>query len=118
MGFYFRIIAYTALVALAADFYLSYRKQEGTVWQKLLAAGKSSASILQARVAAIGGIALNGIVDIADIIGNPGLKAMIDQYINAPAVGWTMVGMAFVAEWARRRTLVVPVVGSSGPPEK
>lgn len=113
MGFYFRIVAYTALAVLLFDFYTSYRKAEGTVWQKLLGAGKTSASILQARVFAIGGIALNGITDLSDMIGNPALKAMIDQYINAPAVGWTMVAMAFVAEWARRRRLSVPVLGTA-----
>lgn len=112
MGFYIRIAAYLALAALGYDFYMSYRKTTGTVWEKLLGAGKASATILQARVAAIGGIALNGIVDLSDIIGNPSLKAMIDQYINAPAVGWTMVGMAVVAEYTRRRTLLTPVIGT------
>lgn len=114
MGMYLRIIAYTALAALALDFYLSYRKTTGTVWQKLLGAGKTSASILQARVIAMGGIGLNAITDLADVIGNPALKAMIDQYINAPAVGWTMVAVAFIAEFARRRTLTVPLAGTSG----
>lgn len=109
-----RLIAYAALAALAYDFYTSYRGATGTWRDKLLAAGKSSASIAQARIAAMGGIVLNGIVDISDMIGNPALKAMIDQYVNAPAVGWTMVAMALVAEWARRRSLKVPVLGSSG----
>lgn len=111
MGLYIHLVVYAALGMLVYDFVKSYRAGTGTTWQKLLAAGKGTASILQARVAAMGGLALTGLVDLADMIGNPGVKSFVDQYLGdkGPAVGWTMVACALIAEWARRRTLATTV---------
>lgn len=99
------------LAGLTVDAIHGYAKGTGSMWDKMLSMGKSSASILAARVGAIGGLGLQGIVEIADVVATPGVKAFVDQYINAPAVGWTMVACALVAEIARRRTLSAPLVG-------
>lgn len=106
------------LLALILDFVMGYRKGEGGTWQKFLSAGKNSASILAARVGYIGGLALQAIVEIADVVASPTVKAFIDQYVNAKAVGWTLIAAAFIAEIARRRTLTVPVIGQSGEGDK
>lgn len=114
----FDLVLGIVLGALILDLVTGYRKNEGSTWEKLLAAGKNSASILSARVMMIGGLLQQSIVEIADVIASPTVKAFVDQYMSAKAVGWTMIGAAFIAEIARRRTLSVPVLGPSGEGDK
>lgn len=112
------MLAWGIVLALAMDLVHGYWTGNGTVWEKMLAAGKSSASILAARVGMLGGAALSVVEQLADVIASPTVKSFIDQYMNAKAVGWTMIAAAFIAEMARRRTLTVPVLGQSGSEEK
>lgn len=108
------IFIWVILVGLVADAVHSYVTGTGNVWQRMLAVGKSSASIMSARIGMIGGFGLQAIVSVADAVSSPGVKAFVDQYINASAVGYTMIAAALIAEIARRRTLTVPVLGQSG----
>lgn len=108
------IFIWVVLIGLVADAVHGYVTGTGTVWDKMLAVGKSSASILSARVGMIGGFGLQAIVSLAEVISSPTVKAFVDQYINASAVGYTMIVAAVIAEVARRRTLTVPVLGQSG----
>lgn len=108
------IFIWVVLIGLVADAVHGYVTGTGNVWDKMLAVGKSSASIMSARVGMIGGFGLQAIVSLAEVIASPGVKAFVDQYINASAVGYTMIAAAVIAEIARRRTLTVPVLGQSG----
>lgn len=114
IGFVFTFLLALVFAALVLDLVHGYRSGEGSVGDKLLAAGKNSASILAARVGMIGGFGLQAIVVLSDAIASPGVKAFVDQYMNANAVGYTMIAAALIAEIARRRTLTVPVIGQSG----
>lgn len=114
MYFVMDLVLGLVLVGLVVDAVHGYRTGTGSVWQKLLAVGKNSASILAARVGMLGGLGLQAIVEISDIVASPGVKAFVDQYASAKAIGWTMIAAAFISEIARRRTLTVPVIGQSG----
>lgn len=99
---------------VALDLVHGYWTGTGTIWERMLVAGKSSSSILAARVGLLGGTAMQMIEQFADIITSPTIKSYVDQYMNAKAVGWTLIGFAVIAEAARRRNLTVPLLGQSG----
>lgn len=109
-------IVFTIVFAgLVADAVHGYYTATGTVWERLLAVGKSSATIMVARLGAIGGFVLNALVEIADLIGSPAISSALTTYVDAKAVGYTLVAAAIVVEWSRRRTLRVeaPTVSQS-----
>lgn len=107
----FAIVGWTVftivLVGLVADAVHAYYTTTGTAWQRLLAVGKTSATIMVARLGAIGGLALNAAIEIADLVGSPAVSAALTQYVDAKAVGYTLAVAAIVVEWSRRRTLRV-----------
>lgn len=105
------IIFWVVLLALVVDAVHGYVHSTGTVWDRLLAVGKDSATILVARAGAIGGLGLNAIVQVADLLGAPSVSTALTTYVNTKAVGYTLAAAALVVEISRRRTLDVPVLG-------
>lgn len=78
---------------------------DGTVWERLLAAGSDSATKLWARFMVIVGAGLGLLTTAADYLGDPGLSAAIQQYLDPRYVGAAMILISLVTIWARRRTL-------------
>ena len=100
-------LAFAALfAAIAWNLVSHYRKARGTPWQRLLCAGRDSATILWGKFC----ILLSGLVanldGLADYAGAPELRAFIDAALGNPkAVASVMLALSLVTIAARRRTL-------------
>ena len=94
-----------ALIYVVVDFVRSYRAAAGTVWQRLLATSRHSATILWQRFT----IALAGFADalvwLADLLNAPGVAEPIKSVLQPQYVAVFVVTVAIVGELARRRTL-------------
>ena len=106
----FSLVIAFSLVGLTVwfgvDIYRGYAKGTGTTWERLLNAGKDSATMLWGKFT----IVLAGIVGnldkVADFLGQPEVKTYIETALGNPkAVALAMVGIAAVTMWARLRTL-------------
>lgn len=77
----------------------------GSQWERWLAAGRHSASVLWANFITVVGALLAGVAGLADLAGAPGISTAIQQYMDPQWVGIGMIAIAVVIEVARRRTL-------------
>jgi hypothetical protein len=94
-----------ALAYIIIDAVISYRAAVGTVWQRLLAAGKESATILWARFTVVVGVVVNGLVWMADVLHAPEVANAIQTYGGPKAAAAVLIVVAVITEMARRRTL-------------
>jgi hypothetical protein len=98
-----------AILAIAAyfifDLVRGYKSAVGSAWRRLLAAGKSSATILWARFTVLVTAAASALVFIADLVNAPQVAAAITTYLKPSIVAAIMVAVALITEIARRRTL-------------
>jgi hypothetical protein len=99
------LILLAALLYVAVDFYRSYCAATGTVWQRLLAAGKSSATILWQRFVIAVAALSNGLVWLADVANAPAVSDAIKAALQPQYVAAFVVAVAIITELARRRTL-------------
>ena len=94
-----------ALVYVVIDFVRAYRVAVGTVWQRLLATGRNSATILWQRFTiALAGFA-DALVFVADLLQAPTVAETIRSVLQPQYVAVFVVLVAVVGELARRRTL-------------
>jgi phage-related protein len=100
------LIAALAIIAyLACDFAQEYRSAPGTVWDRMLAAGKGSATILWARFSVVVGAVSAVLVNGANLLNAPGVADAIKAAMQPQYVAIFTIGVALVTELARRRTL-------------
>jgi hypothetical protein len=99
------LVVFAAFAYVVVDFVRSYKAASGTVWQRLLATGRHSATILWQRCT----IALAGFADalvwLADLLQAPGVAEPIKSVLQPQYVAVFVVAVAVVGELARRRTL-------------
>jgi hypothetical protein len=86
-------------------FVTDYMKEQGPVWQRLLVAGKNSATILWARFQLIVTTAVGAIATLASYLDAPGVGDAIKSAIKPEYVLVAAIIIPLVSEWARRRTL-------------
>src|ERR1700743_421621 len=77
----------------------------GSFWQRTLAAGKNSATIVWAKVVLIAGGLVAVLDKIAHLFGDPSLATQIQQYVTPQIVSYVMMGIMAINVWARLRTL-------------
>ena len=99
------VLVIAALVYVVIDAVISYRAAAGTVWQRLLAVGKESATVLWSRFVVLVAGLTDGLVWLADLIGQPSVASAIQAYLKPSYVAGIMVAVAAITELARRRTL-------------
>lgn len=96
------VVLYVAM-SFAEDVYNS----TGSVWQRLLAAGKQSATILWQRIVVMLTGLIGGAAWIADLLNAPNVGTAINTYVKPQYVAILFVASAVITELARRRTLLV-----------
>ena len=83
-----------------------YRKAPGTTWQRLLAAGRESATILWGKFCILLSGLLASLDSLADLLHMPELKSYFETALGNPkAVAGIMLAVSVVTIYARRRTL-------------
>lgn len=87
------------------DFVTSYLAAPGTVWERVLASGKGSATIVWARFVVLVSGASGGLVMLADYLNAPGVSDAIKSVVQPQYVMIMMVAIPLITEFARRRTL-------------
>ena len=97
------VLAFLAYVIV--DTVRAFVSAAGTVWQKLWAAARHSATVLWARFVLVVGAGVDALVWIADFLGSPAVAAAIQQYLSPQVVAGIMIAIAVITELARRRTL-------------
>lgn len=102
-------IAHLVVFLIAAlalgDLIYNYVKSTGTVWQRLLAAGKGTATILWARFAMIVTGISDALVALATFLNEPGVAPQIQAVLQPQYVAAFVIGTLVITEIARRRTL-------------
>jgi hypothetical protein len=102
------LIVAVAVVYLIVDTVRTFLSSAGTIWQRLWAAARHSATVLWARFVVAVAAGVDALVWLADIAGSPGVAAAIQQYLSPSVVAGVMIAIAVIAELARRRTLANP----------
>lgn len=106
------IVFYLVLGVLVVDAGHSFLTATGPFKERLLAIGKNSATISMARAGLIAGMSIPELIDLANVAISPEVRPFIEQVIPVKAVGWTMMVAAVIAEYSRKRTLSVPLIGA------
>jgi hypothetical protein len=99
------VIATLAIIFIVETLVGYFQSSEKTVWQRLLASAKCSATILWARFVTLVTAAVGGLVWLADLVNEPTLAAAITSYLTPRVVAVIFVGSALISAIARRRTL-------------
>ena len=84
---------------------VNYRTAEGSVWERLIAAAKNSATVLWQYVVIAGGTLLGWSVQLADALNMPEVRSAIQDNLRPEYVGVALVGIAIITVIARLRTL-------------
>lgn len=93
------------LIYVLYDFYVNYKGAVGSAWDRALAAGRGSATILWARFTAAVAACAGAAAGLAEFLGSPGVASAIQTYMQPSYVAVLMISIAVISEWARRRTL-------------
>ncbi len=99
------LVVVAVLVYVVVDAVRSFVHATGTLWQKLLAVGRHSATILWARFTVAVAALADGAVWAADFLGSPQVAGAMQAHLDPRTVAAVMVAVAVVSELARRRTL-------------
>src|SRR5215470_263606 len=99
------LILFAALVYVVIDFIRSFRAAAGTLWQRLLATGRESATILWQRFTIALASLADAVVWLAELLNAPGVAEPIKSVLQPQYVAAFMVAVAVIGELARRRTL-------------
>ena len=88
------------------DLVSRYKTATGTTWQRILAAGHDSATMVWSKfLLVLAGIVAN-LDSLADLAGQPQVKEYIDLAVGNPkTVALIMLGISLVTMLARFRTL-------------
>jgi hypothetical protein len=106
MLFFIMDVAVAAIfIYFVIDAVRSYMGTTGTTWERLLAVGKQSATILWARFTVVVTAGTGGLAWVADVLNAPQVSSAITTYMSPRVVAVLMIGAALIAEIARRRTL-------------
>lgn len=102
----FVLIALIVAVSIIIQMVIAYSKADGSIWNKMLAAGSQSATILWNKFT----IVLAGLVgtlgDLADALGQPQIKDYLNQALGNPKlVASIMLAASIVTIAARARTM-------------
>ena len=94
------------LIVVGWQLAASYRRASGSTWERLLCAGRESATILWGKFC----ILLSGLIasldSLADFLNMPELKTYIETALGNPkTVAGIMLVLSAVSIYARRRTL-------------
>jgi hypothetical protein len=82
-----------------------YRAETGTTWDKLLAVGKGSATILIQRGAYVLAALAEFLPSLIETAGAPGVASALQTVVPGGAGPYYMLAIAVFTELARRRTL-------------
>jgi hypothetical protein len=92
-------------VWLIWTFVRDYARATGTPWQRMVAAGQESVTILWSKVLMLLGALSGLIVKAADYLGDTGLSTQLQALLKPEYVGAFVVLVAVITIYARKRTL-------------
>lgn len=107
---YVRFAIVAVIVGVAAWFLFDaarlYLQTPGSVWDRALAAGKGSATILLQRFVALVTAIASALAFMAtNYLDDPSLATAIQSALKPEYVGGAMLAIALLTIWARKRTL-------------
>jgi hypothetical protein len=84
---------------------VDYTREQGTIWERLLAAGRYSVTVLWNRFVILVGTGTAAVASITADAGYPELADHLKELFTPKVVLGIMVGMSVVSILARNRTL-------------
>lgn len=103
-----QMIILLIFLAIAAwiifTFIRDYAAATGSTWERLLAAGKDSATKLWARFTMLLASLSGGLIYLADYLNQPQLDGPIKTILSPNVVPFYLVAVAVITIWARNRT--------------
>lgn len=105
IGLLFSLAFLAVMAYVVVTFYMQYRLETNeTVWGKLLAAAKHSATILWSKFVIIVACVIAQLDSIALMVGSPEAKEFIDRWLSNPKlVAGIMLVISFITIRARLR---------------
>lgn len=104
-----KVIICIAMFALAGWFIYDMGKRyvaaQGTTWDRILSAGKGSATIAWSKLTAALAALSGGAAYLGDWLGDPTLTGAVQAILKPELIPFFMLGVALVTIWARKRTL-------------
>lgn len=97
----FVIILIYFVVVMAYEFVTT----SGTLWCRLLAAGKGSATKLWAGIVSIGASAIGVLASSAEVLNMPQVEAALREYAKPEWFAAISLVIMLITIWARRRTM-------------
>ena len=99
-------LAFAALLIWYAwTFTTGFAAASGPLWDRLLAAGRGSATKLWAKFVAVVGAAVGVLASSADFFGSPAVADAIRAYVTPEYVAAAFLVVSLITELARNRTL-------------
>ena len=105
INFVLTLIVIAVPLYMLVSIVIGYLNATGSTWQRLVAAFRSSASILWARINALSVAAVAALSEVSPLIGAPGIMEAIEPYLSPGYMAAYVVVVLIGAELARRRTL-------------
>jgi hypothetical protein len=94
------------LIVVGFHLVRQYRKATGSTWERLLTAGKESATILWGKFCMLLSGLIASLDSVAEFFNVPELKTYIEMALGNPkVVAGIMLVLSAVSIYARRRTL-------------
>lgn len=87
------------------DFVTSYARATGSTWQRILAAGDNSLTIVWQRLIVICSGLAGGAVTLADYLNAPGVGDAVKSALQPQYVLIFTIALAVISEFARRRNV-------------
>lgn len=109
------LVILVLIACIIIDFLREFATVKGSVWQRLLAAGKGSATIIWQRFLMLIGAGTAALAELADLLNAPGVADTIKSYMQPQYVAAFIIVAALIGELARWRTLKTLPVPASAP---
>lgn len=105
MGIVLNVVLFAIVAGFAFMVIRDYRKQEGSVWSRLCASVKHSATLAWGYVLTGSGFLLSLAAQASDALNAPEVSAFIQAQLSPKVVGIAMLVIGAVTVLARLRTL-------------
>lgn len=106
IGFIFTLAVVASLLFMAYHLVKKFREAEGTVWERLLAGGRDSATILWGYLLYLAGAILDLIERMAVFLNMPEVTTFVNTHVPPKYVAGGMMVIGIITIAARLRSIL------------
>jgi hypothetical protein len=99
------VIAALLVLWIVGTFGYCWATESGSFWQRTLAAGKDSATIVWSKIIIAASAFIGVLVQLATAAGDPQIGAKLHEVLTPQVFSGVMIAIMFITVLARKRTL-------------